>query len=274
VTGFTGSTDFPTTSDAFQPTFGGGNAFFGDAFVTKLDAVGAVLVYSSYLGGIDDDVGDGIAVDAADNAYVTGHTLSSNFPTTPRAFQPTGGGLINGSGNFDAFVAKFGDNPLPTRSALPTRSEESAATRIGFWTSYGAETGSFSGGTIVASNVIASSAIFSFTGTAVSWIGAKCNVCGIAAVSIDGGTPTTVDTTGPKAPGNLTSEPLFSASGLAASNHTMVITVTGMSTSGGAYVAVDAFDVTAGSGTSPLLPPVVLSPPPVVLPPLPPVPGL
>jgi len=116
VTGFTGSTDFPTTPDALQPTFGGGSPFIGDAFVTKLDAAGAVLVYSSYLGGTDGDAGKGIAVDTADNAYVTGHTGSSNFPTTPRAFQPTGGGLINGSGNVDAFVAKFGDNPLSTRS--------------------------------------------------------------------------------------------------------------------------------------------------------------
>jgi len=108
----------------------------------------------------------------------------------------------------------------------------------------------------------------------VSWIGVKCNVCGIAAVSIDGGVPTTVNTAGPNAPGSLTSDSVFSVSGLAASNHTILITVTGMSSSGGAYVAVDAFDVTAGSGTSPLLPPVVLPPPPVVVPPLPLIVGL
>jgi YVTN family beta-propeller protein len=163
--------------------------------------------------------------------------------------------------------------PTPTGSAT-TRSEESAATEIGFWTTYGAETGTFSGGSIVASNVAASTAMFSFTGTAVSWIGVKCNVCGIAAVSIDGGAPATVNTAGPNAPGGLTSESVFSASGLAAASHTMIITVTGLSSSGDAYVAVDAFDVTAGSATSPLLPPVVLPPPPVVVPPLPPVVGL
>src|SRR5207249_5304594 len=161
-----------------------------------------------------------------------------------------------------------GDGPQPARS------EESAATQIGFWTTYGAETGSFSGGMIVASNVIASTAIFSFTGTAVSWLGVKCNVCGIAAVSIDGGVPALVNTAGPNAPGSLTSEPVFSASGLAASNHTILITVTGTSSSGGAYVAVDAFDVTGGSASSPLVPPVVLPPPPVVVPPLPPILGL
>jgi len=86
--------------------------------------------------------------------------------------------------------------------------------------------------------------------------------------------PITVDTAGPNAPGGLTSESVYSASGLAASNHTMVITVTGMSRSDGAYVAVDAFDVTAGNATPPLLPPLVLPPPPVVLPPLPPIVGL
>ena len=108
----------------------------------------------------------------------------------------------------------------------------------------------------------------------MSWIGVKCNVCGIAAVSIDGGVPTTVNTAGPNAPGSLTSEPVFSASGLAAANHTILITVTGMSSSGGAYVAVDAFDVTAGSATSPIVPTLVLPPPPIVVPPLPPIVGL
>jgi hypothetical protein len=214
------------------------------------------------------DFGLGIAVDAAGSAYVTGNTISTDFPTTPGAFQPAIGG------SRDAFVAKFADAlppppPAPTDSGT-TRSEESAATQIGFWSTYGAETGTFSGGSIVASNVAASTAIFSFTGTAVNWIGVKCNVCGVAAVSIDGGVPVTVDTAGPNAPGSLTSESVFSASGLAAGNHTILITMTGMSSSGDAYVAVDAFDVTAGSAAAPLLPPVVLPPPPVTLPPLPP----
>ena len=275
VTGFTFSNNFPTTPDAVQPTFAGN----WDAFVTILNPAGSALVYSTYLGGFNGDSGTGIAVDAAGNAYVAGETGSSNFPTTPGAFQPFfhGGGGPNRSDG-DAFVAKFTDvvpppPPAPTSTGT-TRSEESAATAIGFWTSYGAETGTFSGGSIVASNVIASSAMFSFTGTAVSWIGVKCNVCGIAAVSIDGGTLATVNTAGPNAPGSLTSEPVFSASGLAAGSHTMIITVTGISSSADTYVALDAFDVTAGSATSPLLPPLVLPPPPVVVPPLPPILGL
>src|SRR5712672_1576210 len=112
VTGLVSSTDFPTTAGAFQPIFGGGTAFGGgqgfDAFVTKFDSTGSALLYSTYLGGSDDDQGLGIAVDTNGNAYVTGSTKSANFPTTAGAFQPTYGGVT------DAFVTKLD----PTGSAL------------------------------------------------------------------------------------------------------------------------------------------------------------
>ena len=86
VTGDTSSTDFPTTAGAAQTTHAGGGI---DAFVTKLDATGSGLVYSTYLGGSDADVGRGIAVDGAGSAYVTGYTHSTNFPTTAGAAQTT-----------------------------------------------------------------------------------------------------------------------------------------------------------------------------------------
>jgi hypothetical protein len=89
---------FPTTSGAFQTSYGGG----GDAFVTKLNAAGMGLVDSSYLGGAGEDVGKGIFVDGAGNAYVTGSTTSDPFPTTAGALQTTFGGTE------DAFVAKIG----------------------------------------------------------------------------------------------------------------------------------------------------------------------
>src|SRR5439155_8883792 len=108
VTGSTPSTDFPTTPGAFQ-TAGTVN---GIAFVTKLNPTGSGLVYSTYLGGSSGDQAFGIAVDASGNAYVTGLTYSTDFPTTPGAFQTT----IPGGHN-DAFVTKL--NPTGSGPAYP-----------------------------------------------------------------------------------------------------------------------------------------------------------
>ena len=79
-----------------------------DAFVTELNPTGSGLVYSTYLGGSGDDYGNGIAVDTSGNAYVTGYTVSSDFPTTAGAFQTT----LDGGG--DAFVTELN----PTGSGL------------------------------------------------------------------------------------------------------------------------------------------------------------
>ena len=95
VTGYTDSTNFPITTNAFQPKIGGMNVvnnghtygYNADAFVTELETNGSQLIYSTYLGGGGLDAGRGIALDAADNAYVTGLTVSTNFPTTTNAFQ-------------------------------------------------------------------------------------------------------------------------------------------------------------------------------------------
>jgi hypothetical protein len=100
LTGYTTSTDYPTTPGAFQ-TMCGGCPNANDAFVTKLDAAGSALTYSTFLGGIERENGLDIASDASGAAYVTGFSLSSNFPTTPGAFQTTYGG----SG--DVFVTKL-----------------------------------------------------------------------------------------------------------------------------------------------------------------------
>jgi hypothetical protein len=99
VTGYAGAVNFPTTPGAAQTTKAGG---FSDAFVTKLDPTGSVLLYSTYLGGSDLDYARGIAVDGAGNAYVAGHTASTNFPTTLGAFQ-----TANGGGGLDGFLAKL-----------------------------------------------------------------------------------------------------------------------------------------------------------------------
>jgi hypothetical protein len=95
VTGQTLSIDFPLVN-AVQTTFGGG---FGDAFVTKINAAGTAVVFSTYLGGRGLDLGSGIAADAAGNTYVTGAAGGSDFPTFHN-LQPAGGFQ-------DGFAAKF-----------------------------------------------------------------------------------------------------------------------------------------------------------------------
>src|SRR5439155_16790218 len=90
VTGTTDSTNFPTTPGAFQTSSSGSGA----AFVTKLNASGTGLIYSTYLGGSQGGNGNGIAVDAAGNAYVTGGA-GANFPTTPGAFQTSLSGSVD-----------------------------------------------------------------------------------------------------------------------------------------------------------------------------------
>jgi uncharacterized repeat protein (TIGR01451 family) len=101
VAGFTGSTDFPTTKPV-QPFFGD-----EDAFLTKLNEMGSALAYSTYLGGSDADLATHVAVDASGNAFVTGWTLSTDFPTT-NPLQGTHSG-----GVFDVFVLKIDDMDPP-----------------------------------------------------------------------------------------------------------------------------------------------------------------
>jgi hypothetical protein len=101
VTGVTTSSNFPTTAGAFQTTYGGGT----DAFVTKLNASGSAPMYSTYLGGSAFDTGGGIAVDSNDNAYVTGQTSSSNFPTASPTQSAINGG--NNTTSSDAFVSEL-----------------------------------------------------------------------------------------------------------------------------------------------------------------------
>jgi uncharacterized repeat protein (TIGR01451 family) len=109
VTGKTAAADFPTTSGAFQTTFGGGDALF----VAKLNPQGTALAYSTYINGAS---GNGIAVDSAGNAYVTGEASTLNFPTTPGAFQTAPYGFdtfvtkLNATGSALVYSARFGGN--------------------------------------------------------------------------------------------------------------------------------------------------------------------
>jgi hypothetical protein len=119
VTGSTAADDFPTTPGAFQTALRGQQ----NAFVTKLNATGSALMYSTYLGGSSSDEGSSIVVDGGDNAYVAGYTYSSDFPTTPGAFQTSYGGQV------DAFVAKL--NPTGGTLAFSTYLGGSDADSVG-----------------------------------------------------------------------------------------------------------------------------------------------
>lgn len=95
ITGQGGSTNFPTTTGAFQTVFGG----FHDAFVTKFTPSGSALAYSTYIGGSGDDYGNAIAVDSSGNAYITGRTASSDLATIGAAQRSQVGD--------DAFIANL-----------------------------------------------------------------------------------------------------------------------------------------------------------------------
>jgi hypothetical protein len=112
VAGATFSSDFPVTSGAFQSA---NNALANqgtNAFITKLNPTGTVLVYSTYLGGSGADAGNAIAADTAGDAYVAGQTGSIDFPVTQGAFQTTNHRELIGGVN--AFVTKLN----PAGSAL------------------------------------------------------------------------------------------------------------------------------------------------------------
>jgi hypothetical protein len=91
VAGYTDSANFPVKNAIYSKISGVLNTHVGlypvDAFVTELNPSGSNLVYSTYLGGESMDGCNGIALDSSNNAYVTGFTYSTNFPTTPNALQ-------------------------------------------------------------------------------------------------------------------------------------------------------------------------------------------
>ncbi len=101
ITGYTNddTTDYPITSGAYDTTQNG----IWDVFVTKLNSAGSSLVYSTFIGGSERDVGEGIAIDTSGNAYITGWTedAPTYYPTTTGAFDTTHNG-----GN-DVFVTKL-----------------------------------------------------------------------------------------------------------------------------------------------------------------------
>ncbi len=137
VTGGTTSANFPTVS-ALQPTLAGPLAYPGDAFVSKVNAFGSGLIYSSFLGGGDQDVGNGITVDSSLGVYVTGSTLSTDFPITSGVFQSTSAGagdaFVTKMNALTAAVAKFSSRSLsfgPQGLTIPSAPQTVTITNTG-----------------------------------------------------------------------------------------------------------------------------------------------
>jgi hypothetical protein len=113
-----------TTPGAFQPNSAGSV----NVFLNEYDPAGTSTLYSTYLGGSDQDEAFGLAVDASGYAYVTGYTQSSDFPVTPGALQSTHGGGIAHAGTLDAFVARIVPSPALSPSPTATATSKSTAT--------------------------------------------------------------------------------------------------------------------------------------------------
>jgi hypothetical protein len=105
LTGTTALLDFPVTPNAVFPLNGGcTGGYCYDAFVAKINTASKGLEYATYLGGSGEDFGNAIAIDGSGNAYITGTTNSTDFPTTANALQRSCGGTCF---NHDAFVVKL-----------------------------------------------------------------------------------------------------------------------------------------------------------------------
>lgn len=106
VTGYTASTNFPVTTNAFQTLLNGSTNLIAatDAFVSKISATSGALIYSTFLGGTNSDQATRLAVDASGAAYAVGWTLSGNFPRTATNIFSA---IVSNTSVADVFVAKL-----------------------------------------------------------------------------------------------------------------------------------------------------------------------
>ena len=138
ITGYASSTNYPTTTGAYQTAFGGA-FFFGDVIVTKLNSTGTALVYSTYIGGSDDDFGLGIAIDASNNVYIVGYSYSGNYDLQ-NPFQSTLSGMtdvvvtkLNSSGNALSYSTYIGGSDEDGGNAISVNSNNQAIICGGTW---------------------------------------------------------------------------------------------------------------------------------------------
>ena len=129
VAGRTTSSDFPVTPRSFQTIWRGTTGYDGDVFVVKLDPTGATVIFATYVGGIDDDLANGIAIDSEGNVCITGTTHSVDFPTTAGLLKSSEYSYREG----DPFVAKIaaaGDTLIYSTVLAGSWSEEGTAVAV------------------------------------------------------------------------------------------------------------------------------------------------
>jgi hypothetical protein len=117
VSGVTGSTNFPVTKGALITSFPGASTGYQTGFVAVLnpgDTGAASLLYSTFLGGNSLTTTSGLAIDSADNMYVSGFTLSTNFPTTKGAYSTS----YSNSGKYETFMSEIAPNGAGTADLL------------------------------------------------------------------------------------------------------------------------------------------------------------
>ena len=153
VAGLTRSSDFPTRNPISSHGYGGG---ISDAFVTKINAAGTALIYSTYIGGTNTDQANAIAVDSAGNAYITGSTLSTDFPVLAPLQ------LTRNSAAGNAFVVKLGPNGLLIYSTYLGGSGRMGDSGVGIGTD--AAGNAYVGGTTTSSDFPTKNPIQTFTG--------------------------------------------------------------------------------------------------------------
>jgi hypothetical protein len=137
VTGYTLSSNFPVTADAAQPTYAGN----GDIFVSVLNYTNSKFVlYSTYLGGSDGEVADGVATDSSGNIYVTGYTLSQDFPVTANTIQGAW------SGGTEVFVTKIKPHVAGSAGIVWSTYLGGATTNNGYGIAVGADGRVYVGG--------------------------------------------------------------------------------------------------------------------------------
>ena len=143
--GTTYSTNFPVTSNAYQPTSNGNyDAFF--AIINPLSTGTSDLVYSTYLGGISTDLGGGLALGSNGMIYLTGGSASNNFPVTGDAYQPAN------AGNYDAFLTVLNPNQSGASSLIYSTYLGGSSTDMGFAINHASDNSVYLAGTAISPN--------------------------------------------------------------------------------------------------------------------------